>query len=50
MSKKVIRVYKQGQALVIRLPKMVVEQLNVEPGTMFKVYVEDNRVVLEKIE
>jgi len=47
---KVVYAQKSGKNIVVTIPKWVVEQLGVRPGTVFLVSVEENRIVLRKIE
>jgi len=47
---KVVHAQKSGRNIVITIPKWIVEQLKIVPGTIFLIDVEEDRIVLRKVE
>ena len=50
MPRKTIRIYKSGKDLVIRIPKHIVETLDLKPGDELIVELVGKKIVLTKLE
>jgi len=47
---KVIHAQKSGRNIVITIPKWIVKELDIQPGTIFLIKLDNNKIILEKIE